>query len=189
MRQTTIALAIFGLFGFAKAQDCQLQQTIRSTTEGIVTEIRNISTEVVPWGNGASKCMANLDGLVNGSWRKSFGEYTWYDQRPAKEMCAIAVGLAKKNLLQSVNSSIINSNSVVICRDNAKPKVNNTAVGMIVEDVTQLRPHPVFQKTFRYKDEQCRWFVEAGWIGNDFQKLNGIACLTSSRQWVVVDKF
>jgi hypothetical protein len=188
MRYTSTVI-ILSLFGLAHAQECQLQQTVSSVSAGTITEVRNISTDVVPWGSNQKKCLASLDGLYNGDWRRSYGEYTWTGDRPVKEMCGIAIGLAKKNLLQVVNSSIIKNESVVICRDNAKPKVNNTTVGAVIEDITQLRPHPKFQKAFDYQGEQCRWFVESGWSGKDLQKMNGIVCLTSSRQWVVVDKF
>jgi len=189
MRHTTIALIIFGIFSTAQAQECQLQQTIRSNSISTISEIKNITTNVITLGAGQKKCVASFDGLYNGDWHKSFGEYSWTGDRSITEMCGIAVSLAKKNLLQPVNSSTINNESIVVCRDNTKPKVVSTAVGMVIEDITQLRPHPKFQKTFRYKDTQCRWFVEAGWSGKDLQKMNGIACLTSNRQWVVVDKF
>jgi hypothetical protein len=188
MRYTS-TIIFLSVFGLAQAQECQLQQTVSSVSSGNITEVRNITTDVIGWGPNQQKCIVSLDGLYNGVWRKSFGEYVWDGSRPVKEMCAIAVSLAKKNLLQVVNSSTIRNESVVICRDETKPKVHNTTIGTIVNDITQLRPHPTFQKSFDYKGEQCRWFVESGWSGKDLQRMNGIACLTSSRQWIVVDKF
>jgi len=187
MRKTTIILSFF--VSLVQAQECQLQQTTASVSSGTITEVRNITTNVIPWGAGQKKCTVSIDGLYNGDWRPSFGEYVWTGDRPVNEMCGIALGLAKKNLLKVVNSSTIRNESVVICRDNTRPKITETVIGGIVEDITQLRPHPKFQKTFDYKGEQCRWFVESGWSGKDLQKMNGIVCLTSSRQWVVVDKF
>ena len=184
-----VLCAAVNLPAVVQAQECQLQQTIKSTSTAVITDIQNITKDVMPWGENGTKCMVTLDGLYNGQWRTAFGEYTWFGKKPVEEICSVAIGLAKKNLLDSVNSSTIKTDSTIFCRDTPKPTPANIKVGTIVEDMTQLRIHPFFIKTFKYKGSNCRWFVEVGWNGRDLQDMNGIVCLTSNRQWIVVDKF
>ena len=171
------------------AQDCTLQQKTVTKDIGSVTEIQNLSANVVPWGNGQKKCMVSLDGLAGGRWNRAYGEYIWDGNLPDESACGAAVSLAKKNLLNTVNSSTITNESVVICKEEKNKAPINVRTGTIVEDITKLRPHPVFRNMFYHSGQECRWFIESGWNGKDVFQMNGIACRLDPSRWIVVDKF
>ena len=172
----------------AQAQTCVLQQQTQSSVQAVISEVRNIKADVINLAHGQKKCTVALDGLVKGQWLRAFGEHT-FENETNQIACGVAVEVAKKNLLVRVNSSTIKSESVLICRDDVKPKVVSTQLGSVIEDITQLRPHPTYQQTFYHQGQECRWFVEASWVRDNVKPINGIVCRLSPRQWVVIDKF
>jgi adenylate cyclase len=188
MRKTIVTICLGSLFGIATANECVLQQKTSATSIGSISEIRNIRHDVIAYGAGRKKCTVTLDGLIKNQWVKTVGEYVFEDET-AQVGCGIAVEVAKKNLLDRMNSSIIKNESVVICRDDNLAKSVSTKIGSVIESITQLRPHPTFQSTFYHQGQECRWFVEAGWTGRNLQPINGVACKLGPKQWIVVDKF
>jgi len=188
MHKTLISILFATVFAPAIAKDCVLQQRTTTTNAGEITEIRNVNFDVINLDHGRKRCMARIDGLVKGQWLRSYGDHT-YDHEPTKVGCGVAVEVAKNNLLIRLNQSTIKTESVVVCRDDQKPKMVSTQLGNIVDDITQLRPHPTYHRTFYHQGQECRWFVEMNWTGANLQPINGIVCKLNPRQWIVVDKF
>jgi hypothetical protein len=186
-------IAVVGILavGSALAQECILKEKTTAKETGTVALIKNVNAEVVPWGKGQQKCIASLDGYANNQWNHATGEFIWDgDYTPAKA-CGAAVELAKKNLLTGLNSSIIVSESVVVCKEQEekdKPLIN-PKVGTILDDVNRLRPNPKFPRAFYHNGEECRWYLETGWNGKNIRQFNGIVCRYGPAQWIIVDKF
>lgn len=186
-----IGLLLFASATNSLAQDCLLQERTVSRETAIISEVRNIKAELLPWKNGYQKCVVTLDGLANGQWSEARGEFVWDGQSSSKQACSAAVELAKKNLLNELKSSTISNESVVVCKERPKEEqpLLNPKVGTILDNINVLRVHPKFQNTFYHNGEVCRWYIETGWNGKDILQFNGIVCRYGPTKWIVVDKF
>ena len=174
----------------ALAQECVMRERTTSKEVGQLYETRNITAEVVPWGKGQHKCVVNLEGLTDGKWYPGRGEFIWDGDHSHAKACGAAVELAKKNLLTGLNSSIITSESVVICKEPEEKDrpLLNPKVGTIIDNVNRLRLNTKVPK-FYHKGEECRWYLETGWNGRDILQFNGIVCRYGPAKWIIVDKF
>ena len=187
-KSKTCLLGLILVSNLAHAQMCTLTERTVSREAGIITEVRNIQSEILPWKGGAYKCAVSLEGKVNGQWASGRGEFIWNGQVTNAQACNAAAELAKKNLTNSLKSSILSSESVVVCKEGKESLY--TKIGDIIDDVSVLRPHPKWPRPFKHDTgEECRWYIEAGWNGKDVQQFHGIACSLGPTRWVIVDKF
>ena len=175
----------------AFAQPCQWNQKIVSKEEAVITELRDVKTNLVPWKNGTQSCIATLEGKVNGQWAKGTGEFKWNEDLNPKQGCLGAVELAKKNLLSSLKSATISSESTVVCKEQgpSETPLINPPIGTVINSPNRLRKHPNFPNAFIHKGEECRWYLETGFNGKDINQTNGIVCKMAPARWVIVDKF
>ena len=183
-----LILLLFLVANTALAQNCALTERIVSRNAGVITDVRNVQSEILPWKNGASRCSVTLDGMVNGQWSSGSGEFIWNGQVSSIQACSTAAELAKKNLLNSLKSSTISSESVVVCKEGKESFKTN--IGDIIDDISVLRPHTKWKQSFKHDTgEECKWYLETGWNGKDIRQFNGIACRYSPTKWIIVDKF
>jgi hypothetical protein len=75
-----------------------------------------------------------------------------------------------------------------VCMEESSITVQTVKIGQMVR-LNQLRPHPVIQTEFIYKQSRCRWFSEASTAQKDLVQYQGIACEIQPNVWRVVDKF
>jgi hypothetical protein len=175
----------------ALAQDCIMKERITSKEVGRIHEIRNVIAEVTPFGKGQYKCTASLDGYAEGKWHQGKGEFIWSGDYSHAKACGAATELAKKNLLTGLYSSILKSETVVICKEPEEKDrpLLNPKIGTIINDVRRLRPHTNFPDAFYHNGEECRWYLETGWNGKDIIQFQGIVCRYGPTKWIIVDKF
>jgi len=173
------------------AQECMLTEKTVSRDSSIIYGVRNIQTQLSEWKNGSQSCTATLEGNVDGKWGSGKGVFTWDGQSSAVDACSAAVGLAKKDLLESLRDSTISNVSTVICKEVPKKDqpILITKVGQVLDNQATLRRHPTYPNWFTYNGQSCRWYIETGWTGKDINQINGIVCRMSQDKWIVVDKF
>jgi hypothetical protein len=172
------------------AQECRMKETLRSKESTVVEMIRNVKAEVVPHGNQQLRCNVQLEGWANGKWNLTSGDFIWNGNYSKENACKAAIELAKKNLQNALNSSTIESESVIVCEEpwpKAQP-ILNPKVGTILDSIKGLRVHPQHPQPFYHKGAECRWYLETGWNGKDIFQFNGIVCQYGPK-WIVVDKF
>jgi hypothetical protein len=75
-----------------------------------------------------------------------------------------------------------------VCTEESSITIQTVRIGQLVR-LNQLRPHPVIQNEFAYKQNRCRWFSEASTAQKDLVQFQGIACEVQPNVWKVVDKF
>lgn len=175
----------------ALAQPCLWSQKIVNKEEAVITELRDVKTSLTPWKNGVQTCVATLEGKVNGQWANGRGEFKWDGESKPADACQGAVELAKKNLLSSLKSATITSESTVICKEQTPDEVPliNPPIGTVINNPDRLRKHPNFPRAFSYKGQECRWYLESGFNGKDIRQMSGIVCMLEPTRWVIVDKF
>jgi hypothetical protein len=175
----------------AIAQPCLWSQKITSKEEAAITDIRNVRTTLTPWKNGTQSCVATLEGKVSGQWTNGKGEFKWDGELRPSDACQGAVELAKKNLLSSLKSVTISSESTVVCKEQGPEEVPliNPPIGTVINNPNRLRKHPNFPNPFNYKGQECRWYLETGFNGKDIKQISGIVCMLEPTRWVIVDKF
>jgi hypothetical protein len=191
MRRLVLVSALISLNVLAQGQDCLMSERIVSREAGVISEVRNIQSNLTPWKNGSQKCTVTLEGKVNGQWAQGTGEFIWNEDASPKAACSGAVELAKKNLLNSLKSSTISNESVVVCKEQSprNAPLINPPIGTIIDNPNRLRKHPDFPKPFVHNGEECRWYLETGFNGKDIKQFNGVVCKMAPMKWVIVDKF
>lgn len=191
MRRVVLVSALISLNVLAQGQDCLMTERTVSRETGSVSDIRNVRSTLSPWKNGSQKCSVTLEGNVNGQWSYGEGEFIWDGQSSSKQACSAAVELAKKNLLNSLKSSTISNESVVVCKEQSprNAPLINPPIGTIIDNPNRLRKHPDFPKPFVHNGEECRWYLETGFNGKDIKQFNGVVCKMAPMRWVIVDKF
>ena len=191
MRYTLLITLLISANVLAQGQDCLLTEKTVSKENGVISEVRNIQTYLGPWKNGSQSCTATLEGKVNGQWAQGRGEFIWNGDASPKGACSGAVELAKKNLLNSLKSSTISNESVVVCKEQSprNAPLINPPIGTIIDNPNRLRKHPDFPKPFVHNGEECRWYLETGFNGKDIKQFNGVVCKMAPMRWVIVDKF
>ena len=164
---TQIILSLSLLSGASFAQDCIMKERITSKEVGRLDEIRNGIAEVKPFGNGQYKCTASIEGYAGGKWHNGSGDFIWNGDLSQEKACGAAVELAKKNLLTGLYSSIIESKTLVVCKEPEEKDrpLLNPKIGTIIDNVNRLRKHPTYPTAFYHNGEECRWYLETGWNG------------------------
>jgi len=188
MKKTLIALAVMAASPLM-ANDCVLEDRTVAISQVTIDERSPIRRDIVPMPNGGKKCIVDFRVRVGPNWHTAFGEYSWPNDRPSSEACAIAVDRAENAVRERVGSRQTASQKTLVCKDRPELKELRQSTVGTVGDVGQFRPHPDYPKLFYHNGAKCRWFLEPSFTGQDIRTFQGIVCQIDRQQWVVVDKF
>jgi hypothetical protein len=93
-----------------------------------------------------------------------------------------------ENQTERLSNGTVKTYQKEVCMEEPSVTVQTVRLGQLVR-LNQLRPHPVIQNEFAYKQSRCRWFSEASTSQKDLVQFQGIACEVQPNVWKVIDKF
>lgn len=185
----TVGILLSVAVSAAQAQECVYQSRTETRNTAEISERNNIVRDVIDLENGNRRCSVYFSVRINQDWHMASGEWEWNGNTPHQQACAKAVQIAEKEAVERVSQRDVSNEQVLICNDDERyEELKNIDVGTVAT-LDQFRPHPEYERPFYHNGAECRWFVDAAFIGTDIRKYEGVICETRPNQWVVVDKF
>lgn len=179
------AVLAFGMALPAHGQPkCHVKETVESQTEGPMPARQNVDIHMEDRKDGRY-CVVAYDIPLLERIYTARGEQL-VDGLDAMESCKVAEQKANKDMIKQINSTRINTLSVMKC-DEEENTVWEAKIGAVA-DKAKFRRDPERPKEFAYNGQACFWFRDVEWKGH-LNPFNGVACQLHDDQYVVVDKF
>jgi hypothetical protein len=184
-----IFLLLLMVCGIAHAE-CYTRVNINLKKQKIDFPQTDIQKIVVPDGN-ASKCVMQYRININGEWKTAEGVGRG---KTENEACAIAIDLSHGYLLSDIAPQTVNTDSQMVCSDLPEIRVHPVKIGDVIwESETDVHPNPEERGYFKYKETNCRFFVERSFVdGGNLWVYTGIMCrlnATKNSKWQIIDKY
>jgi hypothetical protein len=184
-RSTAIILAVISTTAQA---DCYVRSAMTARSQVSLTSISDIQTLVVPINATQNKCFATYRAQLNGEWVTIEGTSVGAKTITEEDLCKSAMDQGRAQILNRARGRSMSVETDMVCDDRPVIQVRNVNVGELVR-VSEVRPHPNFPKTFRYRAAQCRWFIEPEPRVGDLLQRQGIICQSTGDEWRVIDKW
>jgi hypothetical protein len=169
--------------------DCLMRSSIKISQDQINSVPTDIQKMVVPDAKG-NRCILHYRLHVGARWQTVEGVGLGATEPAA---CSNALDVSRGAILEEVTPKTVQADSQMVCSDLQEIHMHPVRIGDVIwESETDIHNIPAQRPYFRYKNTQCRLFVETNSKEMDLVIYQGVICRVDSTQqsrWQVVDKF
>jgi len=170
------------------AQSRQYNHTITQRSDTVISKEANYREKIETDKKGQRTCVVDLDIEIEGRWHKAHGSYIWDGGMLDGRACDIAAMRARNHLTTEIKPYTISSKAEIRYEENSNTKnIYGYKQGEMV-DVSGLKQHPNYPKSFAHQGAECRWFYDIRKEEKGIKQYNLIACKLSAG-WIVEDIF
>ena len=186
MRSIIFLLAVIPMVSLA--QDRRYNHTITQKSDIVISKEANYSERIETDKQGNKICKVELDIEIEGRWHKAQGSYIWDGGMLNGRACDIAAMRARSSLTAELKPYTISSKAEIQYEENSNTKrITGYRKGELV-DISNLRQHPNYSRSFAHQGSECKWFYDIRKEEKGIKQYNLIACKLSAG-WIVEDTF
>lgn len=187
MKYSVLLLAL--LSGTVSAECYMRSASVsKATAENVHIDTGSVKFTMLPDSDN-KRCLVQFRVDVNGQWKNAEGDAVGFKSESDAEVCARAMNMKRAQVLNEVTNKNLSAEQQMVCTDAPQTKVRTSVkIGDLVQE-SEVNPHPTIKQSFKYMNNQCRWFIENQAQGKDLIQYQGIICRVNGPNWQVVDKF
>jgi len=183
-----IIFAVICLISIPSYAECVMRSTSSTFNRIDTSQVRDLMPWVTKSGN-QKKCMVRYRVPIDNVWQTAEGEATGDLDADETALCVSAIKTGLTKFIINEKMSKVDSTSDMVCSDMPTVKTRNGVnVGERISE-SEVQIHPQYPKPFKYKNTQCKWFIDTYPVKRDIIQYQGIICKDSPTSWIVVDKF
>jgi hypothetical protein len=173
----------------AVSAECYMRTQVNLSRQAVFGPPTDVHRIVTPEAGGY-RCSLQYRVNVNNQWHNAEGQGTGKTEDAA---CQQAMDLKNGALLADVTPDRVNANTQMVCLDGPEIKVRRVRIGeQIWESEVDVHTVPTERPYFKFKNTQCRMFVERNAREGNLYTHQGVICrenTTPGSKWLVVAKY